>query len=132
MVAGWASAFGSVELQLEGVARGVAAVGGSGVEDQGLHPAGVAGRAAAVVVGVKLAEGAELTRHEEGRLDAAVEWRPWPRLWLALAGAHERGDDVPLPPRWETDTTVSLAKRTGYGDGSQTHMWVDLRYGLFR
>ncbi|MEW6750557.1 MAG: capsule assembly Wzi family protein [Candidatus Latescibacterota bacterium] len=47
-------------------------------------------------------------------------------LSLLLGYEHEWGKDVPLPPRWEPN--VALSSRTGYGDGGQHHLRLDLRY----
>ncbi|MEE2658209.1 MAG: capsule assembly Wzi family protein [Candidatus Latescibacterota bacterium] len=58
-----------------------------------------------------------------------LQWRPWPRLHLKVGGAIERGDDVPLPPNWGQFVPPHL--RTGFGDGRQQHLFVDLRYGYY-
>lgn len=62
-------------------------------------------------------------------LAAALRARLLPALWLRLAASLDWGDNVPLPPR--DGAATPLSNRTGYGDGRQTQMSVDLRYGVF-
>ncbi len=57
-----------------------------------------------------------------------LEFRVWSRLHLVGTAEWEDGTNVPLAPRWQRG--VPLLLRTGYGDGWQTHLAIDLRYGL--
>jgi hypothetical protein len=61
-------------------------------------------------------------------LEAAVDFRLWPRLHLQAGAAVEWGDNVPLPPR--DGSATPLTHRSGYGDGRQTHVSLDVRYGV--
>ena len=61
-------------------------------------------------------------------LTAGVDLRLWPRLRLRAGAAFEWGDNVPLPPR--DGPATPLTNRSGYGDGDQTHLWLDVRYGV--
>ena len=61
-------------------------------------------------------------------LGAVIELRLLPQLNATLSYHLERGTNVPLPPRW--DPNITLTQRTGYGDGRQQHLAVDLRYNL--
>ncbi len=70
-----------------------------------------------------------LSRRTE--IGAGVRWRIWPRVHLNGAVAYQWGNNVPLPPRWDPDTSVGLRQRTGYGDADQLHLRFDVRYGLF-
>jgi hypothetical protein len=62
----------------------------------------------------------------------AVGGRAWWRLRnqvsLAVGWEYEWGEEVPLPPRWGPG--VALENRTGYGEGGQGHLSLDLRYGF--
>ena len=60
-------------------------------------------------------------------LGLAVDWRLLPRLRLRTVASWEWGDDVPLPPR--DGVATPLQSRTGYGDGRQRQLSLDLRYG---
>ena len=62
-------------------------------------------------------------------LGGRVTWRLLPQLTAALGYDSEWGDNVPKPPRW--DENVTLTQRTGYGDGRQQHFYFDLRYRHF-
>ncbi len=57
-----------------------------------------------------------------------LDYTRWSRLRLVGRFEWEDGTDVPLPPRWQNG--VPLPWRTGYGDGTQTRIAFDLRYGL--
>ena len=67
--------------------------------------------------------------HRWTELAAGVSYRFWPRLFATVGYGLEWGDNMPLPPRWGSG--VALENRTGYGDGRQGHLTVDLRYGYF-
>ena len=61
-------------------------------------------------------------------LTAGVDLRLWPRLRLRAGAAFEWGDNVPLPP--SDGSATPLTDRSGYGDGDQTHLFLDVRYGV--
>lgn len=63
------------------------------------------------------------------RLETAVRWQVWPNLALSGGMAVEWGSNVPLPPEWDPD--VPLTRRSGFGDGREEHLTLDLRYGIF-
>ena len=70
-------------------------------------------------------DGIRAIRHTIG---VDVDWRILPRLRVVTQAEWESGTNVPLPPRWQQG--VPLIERTGYGDGRQIHLAIDLRYGL--
>lgn len=62
-------------------------------------------------------------------LTVALDVRLAPRMHVRTGAAVEWGDNVPLPP---TDGPATpLKNRSGYGDGRQTHLSLDLQYGVF-
>ncbi len=67
-------------------------------------------------------------RSRRSLLTTAVDLRLWPRLRLHVEGAVEWGDNVPLPPR--DGPATPLVNRSGYGDGRQTQLSLDVRYGV--
>jgi hypothetical protein len=62
-------------------------------------------------------------------LAGSVEWRILPQLVAEVGYEQEWGDGVPLPPNW--GPAVPLSRRSGYGDGIERHLRVDLRYHYF-
>lgn len=68
------------------------------------------------------------TRGIRHTLGVGVDWQVLPRLRLAVQVESEEGTNVALPPRWQPG--VPLTYRTGYGDGRQTHLAIDARYGF--
>ncbi|MBM3277721.1 MAG: hypothetical protein FJY95_06525 [Candidatus Handelsmanbacteria bacterium] len=60
-------------------------------------------------------------------LEGELRWRGQGRLEVSAGYGYERGEGVPLPPRWGSG--VALRNRTGYGQGGQRHLSFDLRYG---
>ena len=65
--------------------------------------------------------------HRWTNVGASLTYRVWPRLNLSLGYGLEWADNVPLPPRDGSSTTLS--NRTGYGDGREGQFRFDLRYG---
>jgi hypothetical protein len=61
-------------------------------------------------------------------LGTVVDLRVWPHLDVTLSYHLEWGTNVPLPPRW--DPNIALTQRSGYGDGRQQHLALDVRYNL--
>lgn len=62
-------------------------------------------------------------------ITAGVEWRVLPQLVAEIGYEQEWGKGVPLPPNW--GPAVPLTRRSGYGDGVQRHLSLDLRYHYF-
>ena len=58
-----------------------------------------------------------------------AHWRIQSQLKLKLSYRTERGENVPLPPRWGNN--VALQHRTGYGNGSSRNLSVSMHYGHF-
>ena len=52
-----------------------------------------------------------------------------PGLSVRMSASLDWGDNVPLPPR--DGAATPLSHRSGYGDGRQTQMSFDMRYGVF-
>ncbi|MFH1570462.1 MAG: capsule assembly Wzi family protein [Gemmatimonadota bacterium] len=63
------------------------------------------------------------------RVGTRITWRPWPEVQATAGYEYEWGDHVPLPPRWGPH--AGAAEVSGYGDGGQQHLLVDLRYGIY-
>ncbi len=76
-------------------------------------------------------------REDKKFLDGSVEqrtelggnlsFRSWTHSSVTIGYIHEWGTNVPLPPRWGGG--VTLQNRTGFGDGNQHRVSVELRYG---